>query len=185
MFFRLIYKKKLEKLKSQKEELYHEIRKLKSEKIELKEIILFEQKRFKRIVFLLNNRVHKNTKCLIQTTNKGINVLTAINKNECEIEVFDIDNIEYNSNRKLVLWAQNRGDEYFIKDIQGGDGKGHGEIAMNHLIELAKKESMEKIIGEISSVDFGHIDRLRAFYKKMGFEVDIRPSRNGTIIRKL
>ena len=144
-----------------------------------------KKKRFERIKFLLNNRVHNNAKCLIERTKKGFNILTAINDKEYEIEIFDLDNIEYNLNRTLVLWANNRDKEFFIKDIQGGNGNGHGEVAMKHLIEFAKKKSKEKITGEISSVDFEHKDRLTAFYEKMGFKVKYKSDGNGNVEQKL
>lgn len=185
MIFRLIFKKELEELKAQKAELYDTIKKLNIEKKELADKVQFEQNRFERIKFLLNNRVNKNSKCLIEKTKKGLNVLTAINENEYEIEIFNLDNTEHNLNRALVLWAESREKEYFIQNIQGGNGKGHGEIAMNHLIEIAKRESKEQISGIISSVDFDHKCRLIAFYEKMGFKVNISSDQGGTLIKKL
>jgi hypothetical protein len=185
MLYELLFKKKIKKQELKKQELYAEIRKIKSEKIILKENLNFEKKRFERIKFLLNNRVHKNAKCLIEKTKKDFNVLTAINDKDYEIELFDLDNIEYNLNRTMVLWANNREKEFFIKDIQGGNGNGHGEVAMKHLIDFAKEQSKERIIGEISSVDFDHKDRLTAFYEKMGFKVNYKSDGNGNVEKKL
>ena len=54
---------------------------------------------------------------------------------------------------------------------------GHGSILMQTLIDYAKSNHMEKIIGEISSIDRfdkydpNHYTRLKHFYGKFGFEI--------------
>lgn len=171
--FDIFFRKREKKHKLEKRELYTKIRELKNEKITLKKQIAFHIERYKRIQFLLNSRVAKKSKCFIEQTKKGINVLTAINYSEFEIEIFDLDNIHYNANRSLVLWATRRSDEIiFIKDIQGGNNKGHGELAVNHLIEYSKTLKVKRIEGMISQTDFLHLDRLKSFYKKMKFKAD-------------
>ena len=154
--------------------MYKKIRQLNSEKEDLLNKINFEKQRFDRIKFLLNTRVHTKSKCFIEETKKEYNILTAINetRTEFEIEIFDLDNIEYNSNRTLVLWAKKREYEIYIQDVQGGNGYGHGEIAMNHLFKHAKNNSIPRIVGNLSSDDYDHKERLLAYYTKLGFEIE-------------
>ena len=181
MIFKLLFSREIEKYEIEKNDLKTKIRNIKSEKDALTKNLDLEKKRLERIEFLLNHRVHTGAKCLIEKTKKGFYILTAIKDKEYEIEIFNIDKVEYNSNRALVLWAKTYEKHIFIQDIQGGNGNGHGEIAMNHLIEFAKRESKEKIIGKLSSVDFSHKERLIAFYEKMGFKVNYGKDGNGNI----
>lgn len=79
------------------------------------------------------------------------------------------------------MWAKILENNIFIQDIQGGNGKGHGEIAMKHLIAFAKKESKQKINGDLKPTDYPHKDRLIAFYTKMGFKVNYYSEKTGNI----
>lgn len=185
MFLNFLFRKKIEEFKSNEIKLLQQIGKLNSEKNELENEIKNRDKRFERIKFLLNERVNRKSRCFIEQTKKGRNILTSINEQDYEIEVFDIDDVEINSNRELVLWATSREKEYFIKDIQGGNSLGHGEIAMNHLIDYSKKQNKEYITGQISSTDYDHKDRLISFYKKMGFEVNFLTEDSGILLKKL
>ncbi|AZJ36444.1 hypothetical protein D6T69_13300 [Tenacibaculum singaporense] len=181
MIFRLLFNKKVKEFEALKNKYLKKTYSLEKKKKALESDLKFERNRFKRISFLLNDRVHPNSKSFIEKTKKGVNILTAIKAGECEIEIFNIDNIEYNLNRELVLWAIKREGEYFIKDIQGGNSNGHGEVAMNHLFKIAKNNNINKITGELSSNDYDHKDRLIAFYSKMGFEVNYFSDNNGSI----
>lgn len=49
--------------------------------------------------------------------------------------------------------------------------KGIGTTLVEHLIQYAKDNHYNKITGWISSVDLDHIDRLKHFYGKFGFEI--------------
>lgn len=185
MIFRLLFSKQIRKYEIKINNLMTEIKKVNSEKSILLENLNFEKKHSKRIEYLLNHRDLKDARCLIEKTNKGFNVLTAIKDKEYEKKIFDIDNVEYNANNTLVLWAKTFDKHIFIQDIQSGNGNGHGEIAMNHLFVFAKKESKQKIIGNLSIVDFHNKDRLIAFYEKMGFKVNYFANGNGNIEKKI
>lgn len=183
--FKLFFKKRLEEYKFNTKQLNRRIEKLNSENNILKEQLLFEKRRFKRIKFLLNNRITDNNIYLIEKTKKDLNVLTKINKCKYKIEIFDLDNMNYNADRTLVLFARIIDEDFFIDDIQGGKGNGHGELAMTHLIDFAQKLGLKTIRGKLSYVDYSHGDRLKAFYKKMEFSINYKPDGNGSIIRSL
>lgn len=142
-----------------------------------------------RIEYLLNHRCKKNSTITYEKTKKGIEVIVAMiekeSKNEIEIEFFDLESDFYVSNRALVLWCKRRGNEYFISDIQGGNGNGHGEIAMNKLFDLAQKERVIRISGELVPKDFDHRDRQVAFYQKMGFKVTLSDDKQKGYIEKI
>ncbi len=185
MIFQLIFKKRLEKQKLKEQKLYTEIRNLELEKSELEKKVQFEKERFERIKFLFKDKLTKNSRCLIEKTKKGSNVLSVICDDEFKVEVFDLDNSEHYKKRELVLWAQDKNKEFFIIDIQGGCSKGHGEIAVNHLIKFAKTKGKVQISGKLSIVDIKHKKRLIAFYTKMGFEIDYKLNGYGNVIKKL
>lgn len=187
MIFKLLFKKRIKENESKLQDLYTKLRNIKLENKKLRESLDFEKKRFERIKWLLNNRVENNAKCLIEQTKKGLNILTAenIDNENYQIEIFDIDNVDTISRRSLILYASNKEGEIFIDDIQGGSSNGHGEVAMKHLIEFAKKENKGKITGNLSYVDLDHKDRLIVFYEKMGFNVNYESDGNGTLEKKL
>lgn len=141
-----------------------------------------------RVEYLLNHRCKKNSTITYEKTKKGIEVVVAMiekeSKNEIEMEFFDLESDFYASNRSLVLWCKRREKEYFISDIQGGNGNGHGEIAMNKLFDLAKKENITRISGELVPKDFNHRDRQIAFYQKMGFEITLSDDKQNGFIEK-
>jgi hypothetical protein len=70
-----------------------------------------------------------------------------------------------------------------IDDIQTTRfNKGYGSFAMKYLFELAHKLKVEAISGWISHVDWDHIDRLKRFYEKHGFNVKLNhETREGRI----
>lgn len=142
-----------------------------------------------RIEYLLNHRCKKNSTITYEKTKKGIDVIVAMvekeSKNEIEIEFFDLESDFYASNRSLVLWCKRREKEYFINDIQGGNGNGHGEIAMNKLFDLAKRENITRISGELVPKDFDHRDRQIAFYQKMGFKITLSDDKQKGYIEKI
>jgi ribosomal protein S18 acetylase RimI-like enzyme len=59
-----------------------------------------------------------------------------------------------------------------IKIFGNNQNKGYGSILIDKLKEIAIQKGIKKITGEISTVDFDHIDRLIHFYKKNDFIVD-------------
>lgn len=142
-----------------------------------------------RIEYLLNYRCHKNSTITYEKTKKGIDVIIASaeqdSKNDIEIEIFDLDTDFYAANRTLVLWCKRRGKEYFISDIQGGNGNGHGETAMNKLFGSAQTENITRISGELVPKDFDHRDRQIAFYEKMGFNITLSDDKQKGYIEKI
>lgn len=64
-------------------------------------------------------------------------------------------------------------DTIFIGDIKGPANKGYGSICMKHLKEVAKEHNIQYITGDIAERDWDHVDRLKYFYEKHNFEVDI------------
>lgn len=73
------------------------------------------------------------------------------------------------------LFAFKHHDYIHLSDIRifgKNQNKGYGTILLNKLKEIATKTNINKIYGQISSVDSDHIDRLLHFYKKNNFAVD-------------
>lgn len=60
-----------------------------------------------------------------------------------------------------------------IADIKGEQNKGYGSILMNQLKELARIENVQYITGDIVERDFDHVNRLKHFYSKHNFDVEI------------
>lgn len=147
--------------------------------------LLFERKRYERIKYLLNHKSPFPAKLCIEKTKKGINVLTVFHKEKLEIQLFNLDDAVHNEKAWLVLFAKDNGDSFFVQDIRGGSSKGHGELAMNHLIEYAQNKNKVKIMGDLSPVDYDHKDRLIAFYKKLGFKVCYTDEKSGYIVKSL
>lgn len=144
----------------------------------------------KRINYLLNDRIHKNSNISYEKTKKGIEIITAVvekdNLGGIEIEIFNVNCNFYAENRALVLWCKRYENEFFINDIWGGEGNGHGEVAMTKLFEIAKREKINKISGQLVPTDFENRDRQISFYEKMGFKISLDDDRkNGYIERQL
>ena len=128
-----------------------------------------------RFEFLVNNRFQEESILTIDQTKRGSKVIVkeVVNKLGYEIEIFDIDVNQYNKSRELVLWANVGRNSLFITDIQNqaGSHKGHGSLALKYLDRFASGNKKSIIQGEISSVDFDHIDHLVEFYIKNGYEI--------------
>jgi hypothetical protein len=189
MFLDFLCKKRISRFKEMENQLFSKIKTLGDKKIQLESENKILSNKLKRIEYLLNDRVHESSKYLVEKTKKEIEVLTSINKkgsfNDIEIEIFDLTCYQHNESRELVLWGQRRDKAIFIQDIQGGHNYGHGELALNHLFKIAKDEGFDKIEGNLSHDDYDHIDRLYAFYEKMGFEIIKDDIDNQRIIKKL
>jgi len=179
---RFLCKKEMKKNKDKLLKKDEEIGRLNRENKELREKYVFESERFKRIEYLIKE--NPETTYSIEKTKKGFNVLIFIKETNIyiNIKVFDIDGVSYNRAKTLELKAEvrcieiiDKTYEIFINDIQGGSRKrhGHGTCAMNHLISYAKKNNIKRITGKLSNVDFGHKERLFAFYRKFGFTISL------------
>lgn len=188
MIVNFLLKKRILEFNELKKELYSEIREEKEKNRKLKRDLDVLIRKHKRINYLLNDRVYKKrSKIFIDKTKKGVEVLVVVNEEGIEIEIFDLETKYYAENRSMVLWAnRNVIDEeaFFIKDIQGGNSLGHGELILKYLFEIAKKNKILKIGGRVSSGDFDHIERLKYFYKKMGFVGNYDNMKGGDLIVK-
>ncbi|MGG6229174.1 hypothetical protein [Tenacibaculum sp. SDUM215027] len=157
MIFKLIFRKKIKELKK------------KEQGIEL------ERSRFKKIKYLLDERVNEGTKCVIDTTNKGVAVLVTINSKEKEIEIFDIDTMNRPSVKESGLWVKMwdkmRSKEVFLQDRNGKD-KGFEEVAMVHLFSLIDENTKEKVSWKVKDIkDYKNKNELITLYEKMGFKI--------------
>lgn len=75
--------------------------------------------------------------------------------------------------------------ELFIGDFESDiENEGYGSILLRNAIKLAKILELERITGNLSSVDSGHFDKLRHIYEKFGFEVNIQGNQ-GTIKKRM
>jgi len=62
----------------------------------------------------------------------------------------------------------------FIGDIKihnDNISKGYGTLMIKELFKIVLEQNVTSITGNISSVDWDHIERLIHFYEKNGFEV--------------
>ena len=157
MIFKLIFRKKIKELKK------------KEQGIEL------ERNRLKKVKYLLEERIGDGTKCVIETTNKGISVLVTINSKENEIEVFDIDTMNTplvkESGLWVKMWDKIRSKEVFLQDRNGKD-KGFEEIAMMYLFSLIDENTKEKVSWKVKDIkDYNDKDELITLYENMGFKI--------------
>lgn len=53
--------------------------------------------------------------------------------------------------------------------------KGYGSILIEELISIAESNNINRINGWISKEDVGHLEKLKYFYQKNGFYVNIYP----------
>ncbi|MEQ3500554.1 hypothetical protein ABMY20_12425 [Tenacibaculum sp. SSH1-16] len=157
MIFKLIFRKKLKELRKREQG------------IEL------ERNRLKKVKYLLDERVGEEAKCVIETTNKGVEVLVAINSKENEIEVFDIDTMNTPSVKESGLWVKMwdkiRSKEVFLQDRNGKE-KGLEEVAMMHLFNLVDEATKEKVSWKVKEIkDYNDKDELITLYENMGFKI--------------
>ncbi len=175
MFLDFLCKKKIKQIAKDKKKMHSQIKAMESNKKMRERAYKSElhsyEKFYDKLKSMLDNQ-SDNDKCFVEKTKKGLYVFTFINESKHEIRIFDFDSIANNEKGSLVLFFRDDGDSFFIQNIQGGKSQGHGELAVLHLIELAKKEGKEFINGQLSYIDIEkHKDRLDAFYTKMGFEI--------------
>lgn len=93
--------------------------------------------------------------------------------NLCQIMLHDCDN-PYRGNWDSAIQAEYKDRHTIhIADIKGKENKGYGSILMKHLKEVARDENIQYITGDIVERDFDHIERLKYFYSKHYFDVEI------------
>ncbi|MEN2465887.1 GNAT family N-acetyltransferase [Ornithinibacillus sp. JPR2-1] len=80
----------------------------------------------------------------------------------------------YRGSWNSALQAEIKDDSTIhIAAIKGEENKGYGSVLMDHLKEMAKKENVQYITGDLVKRDFDHVDRLQHFYEKHNFDVKI------------
>lgn len=78
--------------------------------------------------------------------------------------------------------------EFFIADIHihmKDYNKGYGSLLMEQLLKLASKENIELITGNICGIDWNHFERIRHFYRKHGFNVELDYKKRAGKIRRI
>ncbi|ASN07201.1 GNAT family protein [Virgibacillus necropolis] len=91
----------------------------------------------------------------------------------CQIMLHDCD-ASFRGNWDAAIQTNYKNDNTIhIADIKGRQNKGYGSILMNHLKELAHDENVQYITGDIVERDFDHVNRLKHFYRKHNFDVNI------------
>lgn len=121
----------------------------------------------------------------------GLEVLIYKELNNADITLIDATNSKNVLTKILADYKplnNTCSKKIYICDIYTyrNENNGYGSLAMKHLINIAKKENVSKIEGDISFVDEEHIDRLEHFYKKNGFQVIINNKRtSGSLIMEL
>ena len=61
-----------------------------------------------------------------------------------------------------------------IVDFRSGyEDRGHGSAAMRSLFTIAQRLGINRISGKISRRDWGHVNKLKYFYEKHGFDVTL------------
>lgn len=187
LIFRLLFKRKINEIKTGKDELYSVIRRLKKENESLISNLKNEELKNERIQFLINNNMLGVNELQIEKTDKGVLTLVKIKHNPIEILIYNVDVDNVYEKHTLLVYTSSFGESLRIKDIQGGNSFGHGSLAMKHLFKLAKEKGFKSITGDLSYTDFEHKDRLFHFYEKHGFEIKLFDNRNyfGSIKKEL
>ncbi|WP_428742548.1 hypothetical protein [Tenacibaculum sp.] len=178
MIFKMFFKKKIRRIVDKE---------LVREKEELDKRLKIEQQRLGIVKYLLDTKSSSGTKCVIEKTSIGGNVLVLVNENECEVNVFDIDksavelsNIE--SGLWAKLWPKTRKKEVFVQDKHKEEGNGFLEIAMKHLFEFVDETSKEKIAWKMKDIEYCKTkEELLSLYESMGFVIKyFSDNRNNT-----
>lgn len=86
---------------------------------------------------------------------------------------------------RMEIVYHRRKREMFLGDIVSKiENQGHGSRMLEFLISLSKELGCHVIRGNLSSNDADHFDKLRYWYEKYGFEVNIKDGQ-GTIRKYL
>ncbi|MDO7908815.1 GNAT family N-acetyltransferase [Paenibacillus sp. JX-17] len=107
--------------------------------------------------------------------------------NLLDVFVKSIYSFSHNVNLSFFVSHFEEKSSIKIEDIQVSEqyrNRGFGSIAMEELFKIAKKIKVKRISGSFSHVDRDHIDRLKHFYGKHGFVVNINESSQSESISK-
>lgn len=108
------------------------------------------------------------------------------------LRIFSLHGL-HNTHPRLLASFSDDYSEIEIHDIdieEKNASKGYGSILMSHLIAVAEERKVKVITGWLSKVDENHVERLRHFYQKHGFKVDLKhssknPTQIGSIQRNM
>ena len=178
MIFKMFFRKKIKNIVDKEVE---------RERRELNKRLEIEQQRLGVVKYLLDAKSTSGTRCVIEKTGIGGNVLVFINESECEVNVFDIDKSadelsKIESGLWAKLWLKTRKKEVFVQDKYEKDGNGFLEIAMKYLFEFVDEVSKEKIAWKIKDIEYCKTkEELLSLYESMGFVVKyFTDNRNNT-----
>lgn len=80
----------------------------------------------------------------------------------------------YQGNWNSAIQAEFKDDNTIhIANIKGEENKGFGSVLMTHLKDLARRGNIQYITGDIARRDYDHVNRLKYFYEKHYFDVEI------------
>lgn len=99
--------------------------------------------------------------------------------------VLQLSGIRHQGANGPILVATVRNKIIFIDDFYAREEDvGNGTLLLQALDKKAKEIGAEKIVGELSTVDKDHFDKLEFFYSKNGFEVIFTTDRSSGRIQK-
>ncbi|ADU30241.1 hypothetical protein [Evansella cellulosilytica] len=91
----------------------------------------------------------------------------------CKVMLHDCET-PYLGKWDFSIHAQYKNNEIHIDDIRGAHNRGFGSVCMKFLKDHALNNNIQYITGEICERDWDHIDRLKHFYKKHHFAIEIQ-----------
>ncbi|TDQ30376.1 hypothetical protein [Tenacibaculum caenipelagi] len=181
MICKMIFRKKIKKIVAKE---------LEKEKEGLNKKLDLERQRLGVVKYLLETRGTIGTRCVLEKTSIGNNVLVFVNESEYEVDVFNIDKSitelsKIDSSLWVKLWPKTRKKEVFVQDKCTGNDNGFLEIAMKHLFEFVDEVSKEKIAWKIKDIDNCVTkDELIALYESMGFAIKHFSDNRKTVDKK-
>lgn len=95
----------------------------------------------------------------------SIKILDADNPSVTHVEIL----ASYNNNNNYESKKSIHIHEVLCNSMTN---QGYGTIAMKYLIEMAAKENIQEITGDISRIDKEDMSRVEHFYKKFGFKFE-------------
>jgi len=94
---------------------------------------------------------------------------------------------KYEWTAKLESTYSKKNHSVLIEDFNSRDqDKGIGSIVLQSFLDICDENKIKKAWGEISEVDWDHVDKLKNLYEKFGFLVTLNDEKkNGSIKRYL
>ncbi|MCD7035077.1 hypothetical protein LRR81_12540 [Metabacillus sp. GX 13764] len=104
---------------------------------------------------------------------KWVIVYAADDGNACKIMISECET-SYKGTWDFAIQAVYQ-DEDTIKigDIKGPSNLGYGSICMPYLKDIARRQNIPYIAGDIAERDWDHLNRLLHFYEKHSFHIEL------------